>query len=196
MKSADLREKLINATIHVIAEDGLEKASTKLIGTTAQVNEAYIYRCFKDKEDMYAKTFSYLDEELFGVAMENISCMYAEGVSFEKRSWAFYYAVWRFMLGNKSKCLAFIRYYYSSFFSKYSAYEHELRYKPLVEKSKGVFLEESNVWMILNHILTTMLVFAIKVFDGSVPDDDDTAEHVFRLIYVSIKQYFKEGVSN
>ena len=45
--------------------------------------------------------------------------------------------------------------------------------------------------MILNHILATMLDFAVKVFDGAVPDDEDTAEHVFRLVYFSVRQYFK-----
>jgi hypothetical protein len=46
--------------------------------------------------------------------------------------------------------------------------------------------------MLLNHILNVMLDFAVKVFDGAVSDSDDTAEHVFRLIYGSVKQYFRE----
>ena len=36
-----------------------------------------------------------------------------------------------------------------------------------------------------------MLDFAIKVFDGTASDSDDTAEHVFRLIYFSVNQYFR-----
>jgi hypothetical protein len=96
------------------------------------------------------------------------------------------------MLGNRDKCLAFIRYYYSPYFQRCSAEEHKKRYMPLVDKFKDAFREEANVWMILNLILTTMLDFAVKVFDGAVPDNDDTAEHVFRLIYCSIRQYFKK----
>ena len=196
MKSEEMRAKLIDATIQVVARDGLEKASTKLIGTMAQVNEAYIYRCFKDKEDMYAKAFSSLDNELVTVALENIPIMGAPDKTFKERSWEYYIALWKFLLGNKAKCLAFMRYYYSSYFAKFSAAEHERRYRPLVKEFRFVFKEESNVWMILNHMLSTMLMFAIKVFDGAVPDDEETAEHVFRLLYVSLEQYFKEGVSN
>ena len=85
-----------------------------------------------------------------------------------------------------------MRYYYSPYFSKYSAVDHKRRYRPLVDKFKDAFREDANVWMILNHILTTMLDFAVKVFDGAVPNDNDTAEHVFRLLYVSVRQYFKE----
>ena len=34
--------------------------------------------------------------------------------------------------------------------------------------------------------------FAIKVFNGTMENSDENVEHVFRVIYESIKQYFKE----
>lgn len=191
MKQDELRQRLIDGTIHVIAKDGLDKATTKQIGLNTNVNEAYIYRCFKDKEDMFAKTFASLDNELVSKALQHLPVMYMQGLKFEMRSWVYFTSVWRFLLGNSEKCLAFIRYYYSPYFSKYSATEHKQRYLPLVEKFKSAFKDESNVWMILNHILVTMLDFATKVFDNAIPDNDDTTEHVFRLIYLSVKQYFK-----
>ena len=191
MKQDEIRRRLIDGTIHIIAKDGLDKASTKQIVLTADINEAYIYRCFKDKEDMFAKTFASLDNELVTVAMTHVSVMWSQEMEYEMRCWTFFALVWKFLLGNKEKCLTFIRYYYSPYFSKYSAEEHKQRYQPLVDKFKGAFREEANVWMILNHILATMLDFAVKVFDGAVPNDDDTAEHVFRLVYVSSQQYFK-----
>ena len=65
MKQDEIRRRLIDGTIHVIARDGLDKASTKQIGITTSTNEAYIYRCFEDKEDMFSKAFDSLDDELF-----------------------------------------------------------------------------------------------------------------------------------
>lgn len=192
MKQDEFRQKLIDGTIHVIAKDGLDKASTKQIGTITAVNEAYIYRCFKGKEDMFAKTFASLDEELISKALTHMQVMYTQDMGYEMRSRLFFNSIWRFLLGNRDKCVAFMRYYYSPYFLKYSAEEHKKRYLPLVNKFSDAFLEEANVWMILNYILTTMLDFAIKVYDGAVPDNDDTAEHVFRIIYASIKQYFKK----
>lgn len=192
MKQDELRLRLIDGTIHVIAREGLDKASTKQIGLATNINEAYIYRCFKDKEDMFTKTFDSLDNELVSAAMTYVSVMYVTSMDYEMRCWAFFTSVWKFLLGNKEKCLTFMRYYYSPYFSKYSAVDHKRRYQPLVDKFKDAFREDANVWMILNHILTTMLDFAVKVFDGAVPNDNDTAEHVFRLLYVSVRQYFKE----
>ena len=192
MKQDELRLRLIDGTIHVIARDGLEKASTKQIGLTTSINEAYIYRCFRDKEDMLANTFASLDDELVAKAMTHVPVMYMQEMEYEMRCRVFFASVWKFLLGNRDKCLAFIRYYYSPYFSRYSSKEHKKRYIPLVDKFKDAFRDEANVWMILNHILTTMLDFAVKVFDGALPDNDDTAEHVFRLIYVSVRQYFKK----
>lgn len=191
MKQDEIRRRLIDGTIHVIAREGLDGASTKQIGLATSINEAYIYRCFEDKEDMFAKTFASLDDELVAKAMQHVCVMYMHELEYETRCRFFFNSVWKFLLGNRDKCLAFIRYYYSPYFLRYSAEEHKKRYLPLVDKFKDAFRQESNVWMILNHILTTMLDFAVKVFDGAVPNTDKTAEHVFRLVYFSVRQYFK-----
>lgn len=90
MKQEEFRRRLIDGTIHVIANEGLDKASTKLIGQTAEVNEAYIYRCFADKEDMFAKTFSSLDDELVSEAMQHIAVMYKQEMTLLSRCWVFF----------------------------------------------------------------------------------------------------------
>lgn len=191
MKSNDTRRQLIEGTIQVIARDGLDKATTKQIGIETAANEAYIYRCFRDKTDMFAQAFDCLDDELLSNLMQHIPIMYVQTMDFEMRCWGFFSAVWRFILDNQDRCQAYIQYYYSPYFKKHSAEIHKRRYVPLVEKFQDAFREEANVWMLLNHILNVMLDFAIKVFDGALPDNEDTAEHVFRLLYVSVRQYFR-----
>ena len=192
MKQDEMRRKLIDGTILVIARDGLDKASTKQIGVATQANEAYIYRCFEDKEDMFAQAFESLDQELFDETMRHIHIMYERDVKFELRCRAYFDLLWAFLLRNRDKCLAFIRYYYSPYFQKYSAQRHKQRFAPLVEKFKAAYQEDADVWMILNHILNVMLDFAIKVHNDQMPNDDDHSEHVFRVIYRSIEQYFKK----
>lgn len=191
MKQDELRRRLIDGTIHVIAQDGLDKATTKQIGTETGINEAYIYRCFVDKEDMFAKAFEALDEELFAKTMQHVSVMYMREFDYETRCRLYFAAVWKFLLENRDHCIAFVRYFYSPYFTKYSAENHKYRFKPLVAKFKEAFKEEADVWMILNHILNVMLDFAVKVHNEQMPKDDDYTEHVFRVIYASVKQYFK-----
>ena len=193
MKQDEIRPRLIDGTIHVIARDGLDKATTKSIGEETSINQAYIYRCFEGKEDMYARTFEALDVELADKVMQHISLMYMQEMEYEMRCRFFFFAVWKFLLGNRDKCLAYVRYYYSPHFISYSVYDHKKRFVPIVNKFKGAFKDEADVWMILNHILNVMLDFAVKVHNNEMPNNDDYAEHVFRVIYQSVKQYFRKN---
>jgi AcrR family transcriptional regulator len=188
----NLRETLISRTITVIANEGLDKTTTKAITKDTGINEAYIYRQFSDKSDMLAKTFEVLDEELVAKTMEHLPVMYMRELDYELRCRIFFSQIWKFLLGNRDKCLAFVRYYYSPYFSKYSATSHKNRYIPVVERFKEAFKQEADVWMILNHILNVMLDFAVKVHNNQMSDKDNYAEHVFRVVYASVKQYFKE----
>lgn len=191
MKQDETRRRLIDGTIHVIARDGLEKATTKLISTETSINEAYIYRYFKGKEDLFAKAFDVLDEDLFAKTMQYIEVMYMRSLDYELRCRFYFSAVWECLLEDHDECLAYVRYFYSTHFTKYSAEDHTKRFIPLVDKFREAFKDEADVWMILNHILNVMLDFAVKVHNGQVPNSDDYAEHVFRVIYASVKQYFR-----
>ena len=193
MSPQDMREKLIARTISVIATEGLDKTTTKAITTGTDINEAYIYRHFSDKKDLLSKAFDKLDEELVAKVMQHLPVMYMQELEYELRCRVFFEAVWKFLLGNKEKCLAFVQYYYSLYFTKYSAESHKRRYIPIVEKFKDAFKDEADVWMILNHILNVMLDLAVKVHNGQMPSEDNYSEHVFLVIYRSVEQYFRKS---
>lgn len=192
MKHYDVQNRLIDRTITVIAENGLDKTTTKAIVKGTEINEAYIYRYFSDKEDLLSHVFDTLDEELVAKVMQHLPVMYMRELEYELRCRVFFEAVWKFLLGNKEKCMAFVRYYYSPYFTKHSAESHKRRYVPVVEKFKEAFKDEADVWMILNHILNVMLDFAVKEHNGQMSKEDHYVEHVFLVIYASVKQYFRE----
>ena len=141
--------------------------------------------------------FDMLDAELENVIMQNMDIMYISTIDIEMRARDFFFKVWNFLLGNKEKCLAYVRYYYSPYFGTYSVEAHRERFKSVVEKFKPVFIDEANVWLIMNHILNVMLDFAIKVHNNQMPSNDNYAEHIFRVTYRSVEQYYKkEEVKN
>lgn len=193
MKQDDIRSRLIDGTIHVIARDGLDKATTKQIGIETNINQAYIYRCFEDKEDMLTKAFERLDDELAEKTMEHVAVMYMQELDYETRCRFYFSAIWKFLTQSREKCLAYVRYFYSPYFRIYSAEEHKKRFNPLIAKFKDAFKDEVDVWMILNHILNVMLDFAVKVHNDEMPNNDDYSEHIFRVIYQSVKQYFRKN---
>ena len=140
---------------------------------------------------MFAKAFDALDDELLAKTMQHIEIMYVQEMKYEMRCRFYFAAIWSFLLGNRDKCLVYMRYFYSPYFTKYSAKVHEKRFAPLVDKFKDAFKDEADVWMILNHILNVILDFAVKVHNNQMPNEDNYAEHVFRVIYASVKQYFR-----
>ena len=191
MSPQDVRATLIARTITVIANEGLDKTTTKAIVTGTGINEAYIYRYFSGKEDLLSKAFDFLDNELVEQALKYLPTMHESDVDYEQRCRNYFFPIWRFLLGNREKCLAFVRYYYSPYYAKLSAETSRRRFDPLVIAFSEAFLEEAEVWLILTHILNVMLDFAVKVHNGQMSSDDIYAEHVFRVVYASIKQYFK-----
>lgn len=110
MKHYDVQSRLIDRTIIVIAENGLDKTTTKAIVKGTDINEAYIYRYFSDKEDLLSHVFDTLDEELVAKVLQHLPVMYMRELEYELRCRVFFEAVWKFLLGNKEKCLAFVRY--------------------------------------------------------------------------------------
>ncbi len=191
MRQDDLRQALIDGTIHVIAENGLDKATTKAISNATGINEVYIYRFFENKEKLFEKAFEYLDKQLVDKNLLHVEVMYTRDMDYETRCRIYFLAIWRFLIGNKDEILMYIRYYYSPYFTKRSHVVHKQRYVPLVNKFKDAFKDEADVWMILNYILNVMLDFAVKVHNEEMPEADNYTEHVFRVIYQSIKQYFR-----
>ncbi len=196
MKQGDTRLRLINGTIHVIARDGLDKATTKSIGEETSINQAYIYRNFADKEDMFARAFDVLDAELADNVMKHLPLLFRQDIERETRCRFAFFAVWEFLLSNRDKCLAYVRYYYSPYFNDYSFDVHKERFMPIVDRFKDAFIDEADVWMILNHILNVMLDFAVKVHNSQMSKDDDYSEHVFRVVYRSVEQYFRKPKEN
>ncbi|MBE6761880.1 MAG: TetR/AcrR family transcriptional regulator [Ruminococcaceae bacterium] len=191
MKQDNLRQSLIDGTIHVVAQNGLDKTTTKAISTITGINEVYIYRLFENKEELLVKSFDSLDERLLEKALLHTDIMSLNEMDYETRCRIYFFTMWRFLIGNRDEIFMYVRYYYSPYFIKYSVATHKNRFKPLVKKFEESFKDEADVWMILNHILNVMLDFAIMALNGEMPNEDNYTEHVFRVVYQSIKQYFR-----
>ncbi len=191
MKQDDLRQALIDGTIRVVAQNGFDKATTKAISNATGINEVYIYRFFENKEELFKKAFEYLDDQLAYKCLLHVEVMNTQEIDYEARCRIYFFTMWHFLVGNKAEILMYVRYYYSPYFIKWSAIAHKRRFMPLVNKFKEAFRDEADVWMILNHILNVMLAFAVMVHNDEMPNEDDYTEHVFRVIYCSIKQYLR-----
>lgn len=190
MKHYNVKERLIEATIRVIAAEGMDKTTTKVIAKEAGLFETYIYQYFSNKENLLAETFDALDTELMHVLMKNMPLFDDKSKPFAQRSREYFLAIWEFMTGAPGRCTTFVR-YYSPYFNKYSAQKHAQLYAPLKEKCEKLFRPEANIRMLLCYMLSTLSMFVQTVIDGRLENNEDSREHVFLVIYNAVSPYFK-----
>ncbi len=191
MTQEEMSLALINATIKVIAYEGLEKTTTKAIATTANLNEVYIYRLFGSKEDLLAKSFEVLDNELADNVLKNFGIMCDNNRDFVSKCKELFYKIWDFLLSNQERCVSYIRYYYSSYFRKYSEEIHMKLFAQVIDDMTPAFADANDVVFFLQHFLNTMLDLAIKVFYDFIENSNETCEKAFFVLFSSVKPYLK-----
>ncbi len=191
-----VRETLISNTIQLIAEGGFAAATTKAIthsGNTSpdiKMNEAYIYRLFGNKEQLYDVAFERLDLEFIRVLR---SCNADYGTLHTDTSVKFYKAflrIWQFLLHNETRCRCYVRYYYSVYFKGKPYERHQERFKEIVSAFAPLFKEEADVKAILHSVLISLLDFAIRVYNGDMKNLELDTPHVFNVLYYMMLPYF------
>lgn len=188
MKQENIRQKLMESAIHVVAAEGIHKATTKAIATHSGINEVYIYRTFEDKDDLFSQTFALIDNELIACILKYQPIMNMQGIEIEKRCYIFFKSCWKNTL-DYDKCSFFIKYYYSHYFNSYSPIKRRKAYSKVIESFTPAFNEGTDVWRIFNRILDIVYSTIIKILRDEIPDNDETADDVFRVLYSAIEPF-------
>ena len=81
----EVREALLNSTVRIVAQYGLERTTTKLIAADAQINEAYIYRCYDSKDSLLQATFHMEDVCLAEHVRKSLPVMRIRGLNWKER---------------------------------------------------------------------------------------------------------------
>ena len=185
MKQEEIRQKLIESAIYVVATEGIHKATTKAIAAHSGVNEVYIYRTFEDKDDLFAQTFALIDSELIACILKYVPIMQMKGIDIEERCQIFFRSCWKNIL-DYNKCSFFIKYYYSQYYNSYSPLKRRKAYSEVIESFTPAFKPGTDVWRMFNRILDIVYSTIIKILRNEIPDNDETADDVFRVLYSAI----------
>ena len=195
----NIREILINNTIHLIAEGGFEKATTKAItfsGDTlpdVKMNEVYIYRYFGSKKKLYESVFRQLDSELCYAFRREAKAAGGFEHDTKKKLYEFFLKAWNFILGNEERCRCYVRYYYSVYFEGDSLSFHKRHFEEVIAEMSPLFKEEADVVAILHSVFTAIFDFAIRVYNGELEDNEINRPHIFNVLYCIMVTYFKDN---
>ncbi len=196
---AEIKETLIENAIHLIAEGGFEKATTKELtycggcSSDFKMNEVYIYRFFGSKENLYESVFARLDTELFYAFKRGVEIVGGFEDATKEKLGKFFTMAWRFVLGNEERCRCYVRYYYSIYFKGNSREAHRKLFEGIVSEMTPIFKNEADVEAILHSVFTAMLDFVIRVYNGELEDNKTNRPHVFNVLYCMMMTYFKDS---
>ena len=197
----EIREILIANTIRLIAEGGFEKATTKALTHSGvalnqlKMNEVYIYRLFGSKENLYSVAFSTLDNEFFSALQHCLQSHQFSENSTQEALYKVFCDTWHFLLKNEDRCRCYIRYYYSIYFKDQSQADHNRLFKTIIEDFTPLFKEEADVRSILHSVLTTLLDFAVRVYNGDLENTEENMQHIFNVAYCMMMTYFKNDLA-
>ena len=195
-----IKEALIENTTRLIGEGGFEKSTTKAIvydGISVpgiKLNEAYIYRIFGSKEQLYAEVFSSLDREVAEVVGSVAQIFEQKELVFIDAIREVFDRIWRFLLGNEVKTRCYVRYFYSAYYREKSMREHRKVIDHAAEVFSFAFKSEANVNAIIHESFMIMLDFAVQIYNGDIEDDADNAYPIFNLIYHTWHSYLNPKI--
>lgn len=181
-----MAQRLIECAVETVYEHGLEKTTTSRIARVADLNEAYIYRCFKDKDDLLAHTFAYADNMFLTHILENFPIMDFDGIDYEVRCRVLFKKSWDYIMAHPKWLIFYVRYYYSQSFQEHSYEEHMKRYEVLFDKIKPACHPKAEVKTVLHHILDTLLGQARKQIMHP-QDEKQTEDDTFWLLFSVLK---------
>jgi len=196
-REAEIKELLISNAIHLIAEGGFEKATTKELTHSGgdlpdlKMNEVYIYRIFGSKENLYAEAFLCLDRELYDTFKSGIGNVKNLTLDPKEKMYKFFLGAWKFLLGNEERCRCYVRYYYSIYFRGDSLVTHNKLFHGMISELEPMFKDEADVGAILHSVFTALFDFCIRVYNGDLEDSEENRPHVFNVLYCMMSTYFR-----
>lgn len=190
-QNLDMRNAFIRSAVHIVAHEGMDRATTKNISKVTGLNEAYIYRCFPNKEDLLREAFHLGDLRFLTVLQSTRPIMKDTSLSWEKRCYRLWKTAWDYIMSVPEDCVFYIRYYYSGNYIRNAREEHLAVYKNLPDQVAWAFKDGTAVFTLLRQLFDSMLCFANRVIAGELPNNDGTCDYIFHQVYPFLLPHFK-----
>lgn len=182
MEIIEMQQVFKNAVVRVVAREGLDKTTTKAIAREAKLNEAYIYKCFADKDELLNEALNMEDANFAVLLDELFPVIYDERLTYRERAYVIWKRSWDFILEERDDCIFYIRFYFASIGLNHVYRKHMAAYQPLVERIRPLFKEGTNMEMLCHQVFCTMLFFAARIMDGDLENNEETTKWVFNQI--------------
>lgn len=192
----DTRTKIIFAAMKAVRQYGLEGMRIQNVSELAGVSSGALYRYFDGKDQLIEECFVCVDKqaaEIFEHLKLNPLAMLTDPMGAIKGLWLPYF---RFWVEHPDETVFYHRFRDSSFFPKYDKsrnVDYFQTFIGMVQLFKKIFpdLNRINQDILWLHVLTSTVMYAKYVVEGTLPDNQETEDTVFRLLTTGLSGYLK-----
>jgi len=180
------RNDLMDGAIKATAEKGIEGMTTRAIAGSVGLNEAYIYRYYRDRNDLLEKAFLRCDQNMMAVMKKEYACLRDRSLSYRDRFFKFMNACWDYAVEDYTYALFYVRFYFSTFYNDRLRAEHLRLAEEAIPSNQDVFLQDIEPRLLINHIYRSALVFIMDLATGRRMDTPEERKQIFTLLYNSL----------
>ena len=192
----DTKTRIILAAIKAVRQYGLEGVRIQNVSELAGISSGAIYRHFEGKDQLLAECFTYVDKQaaaIFEHLQFNPRRMLTDPMGAVKELWLPYF---RFWISRPDETVFYYRFRDSAFFPKYDKSRDVTYFKTFI----GIVLAFKRAFPSLNrinqdllwlHVLTSTVMYAKYVVEGTLPDSQETEDTVFQLLTTGLSGYLK-----
>ena len=145
MNKETIKKKFIDAAITIGAQEGIDAITMRSMSKLAEINSAYMYRCFDDVYEVQLQAFLQVNK-LFVSNMLNQIQIFDDGQVSKEKEIQCFKNIWACMKKEVRKYQFFLRYYYNYVFPEdYATEESKKELQPLISKMKPLFKENTNI---------------------------------------------------
>ncbi len=167
-----------------VATHGMKGVSTRSISGEAGINDAYIYRIFKDKEDLLMHAYFMENEKFLQTVGIHVRELLADDrLGPIERCESGYRFAWRYLIDNPDVCRFFAYYYHSPNYRECAKDEQWEQMKVISGQIAHIFPEDKDAHVLLYVLLIVLTTLALRVVDGDLPDDEETWSIVLDLLH-------------
>lgn len=194
----DTKMRIIFAAMKAVRQYGLEGMRIQNVSDLAGISPGALYRYFEGKNQLIVECFTYVDRQaaaIFEQCKFDPSAMAANPMEAVKCLWLPYF---RFWTAHPDETVFYHRFRDSAFFPRYDKSRDVTYFNTfigMVEAFMQAFprLKQINQDLLWLHVLTSTVMYAKYVVEGTLPNDQETEDAIFQLLTTGLSGYLEPG---
>lgn len=175
---------------------GLEGTRIQNISELAGVSPGAMYRYFDSKDELMLACFTHVDRQAAAIFEDldfDPQAMAADPMGAVRTLWTPYF---RFWVSHPDETIFYHRFRDSTFFPKYDKVRDASYFASFVAMVRAFMdafpsLRQINQDLLWLHVLTSTVMYAKYVVEGTLPNTRETEDTIFRFLTTGLSGYLK-----